>query len=150
MTKLLSVLAVDPGLLTGASRWFNGSGLEPGFELPHLDFCDWAYAHMETHQGPGHVVVAEEFRISAATAKKTPQPWSLEIIGFLRWGARRFGCTFELQTAGDAKTFVSNARLRGVDAWWKGEGHARDAARHLLLYLARAGWYDGTSLKEAM
>lgn len=144
---LTCVLAVDPGLLTGACRWFAGAGLEHGFELPHLDFCDWAWAALAAHPGPGTVVVCESFQINAATSKKSPQPWSIEVIGFLRWAARYHGCGFDLQSASDAKTFVNNVRLRSSNCWFMSLPHARDAARHLLLYMARAGWYDGTSLK---
>lgn len=140
------VLSVDPGLLTGACRWWNGAGVEPGFELPHLQFLDWAWAHLEAH-GPTTVVVVEEYRINAATVKKTPAPWSLESIGTLRWMAQHHGAAFQSQTAADAKTFVTNDRLRAAGCWFPNLEHARDAARHLLLYMARCGWYDGTSLK---
>lgn len=136
------VLAVDPGLVTGAARYFTGSGLEAGFELPLPSFLDWAWAHLSAH-GAATVLVVEEFRINAATAKKTPAPWSLEGIGALRWMATRHGAVFVLQTASDAKTFVTNPRLREAGLWVPGE-HARDACRHLLLYLARVGLYDGT------
>lgn len=140
------ILAVDPGLMTGACRWFAGSGLEHGFQLPHLDFLDWAWASLQT-RGHETVIVVEEYRINSGTVKKTPAPWSTETIGTLRWMARVTGARFEEQTAADAKAFITNERLRAAGCWFKGQEHARDAARHLLLYMARCGWYDGTTVR---
>ncbi len=146
---LRCVLAVDPGLMTGACRWWAGAGVEPGFELPHMEFLDWAWKFLSAH-GPGTMVVCENFLINAGTAKKTPAPWSLEQIGALRWMAHHHGAGFELQTPADAKTFVTNQRLKDAGCWLVSREHARDAARHLLLYLARTGWYDGSSLKGSV
>lgn len=140
------ILAVDPGLMTGACRWIAGVGVEHGFELPHLQFLDWSWEALKAH-GPETVVVIEQFTINANTAKKTPAPWSLEAIGALKWQAQHWGAQVEMQSASDAKTFVTNDRLRQADCWFKGLEHARDAGRHLLLYMARVGWYDGNSVK---
>ncbi|CAB4197885.1 hypothetical protein UFOVP1519_26 [uncultured Caudovirales phage] len=145
MTDVKCILAVDPGLMTGACRYWFGAGIEPGFELPYLLFLDWTWKALEAH-GPATIVVMEEFRINSGTAKKAPAPWSLEVIGAVRWMATYHGAQFVMQSAADAKTFVSNDKLKVAGAWFTNLEHARDAGRHLLLYLARVGWYDGTTI----
>jgi len=43
----------------------------------------------------------------------------------------------EFQSAANAKTVVTNSRLRQWGLWKVGEQHARDAIRHAVLYLRR-------------
>ena len=92
-------------------------------------------------------VACESFRITAHTAKLSPAPWSLEIIGALRWLCHRNGIGFTLQTPGDAKRFATDTKLDKL-GWARppGAGHARDAQRHLLLFLVRAGLLVCTDL----
>jgi hypothetical protein len=42
-----------------------------------------------------------------------------------------------LQTAGDAKSFASDARLKDWGLWIKGKDHERSAWRHLALFLKK-------------
>jgi len=63
----------------------------------------------------------------------------MEIIGALRYLAGKYRCLLApLQAPGDAKRFVTNDRLRQVKLYDKNE-HARDALRHLLLFLVNQG-----------
>lgn len=128
-------------------RWVRGAGIEEGFELPQLPFLNWTWEAL-AHHGPSTVVVCEDYTINAATVKKSPAPWSLEIIGTLKWQAYKHGAVYVGQDVSDAKNFVTNDRLREAGCWTRGHEHARDAGRHLLLYMARIGWYDGSALKK--
>lgn len=88
-------------------------------------------------------MVCERYIINARTAKVSQAPWSLEQIGCLRYLCRRSGVQFHLQNASDAKRFGTEARLN--DLGWRrprGAGHARDAQRHLLVFLTRRGLID--------
>jgi hypothetical protein len=89
------------------------------------------------------VVVCERFIIGAHTAKLTQAPWSLEQIGALRFFCSRNSIPFVLQNAADAKKFGTDKALNTLG--WKrprGGGHARDAQRHLLVYLAKKNMID--------
>lgn len=88
-------------------------------------------------------IVMEKFTITAQTGKNTNGGnWSPEIIGSVKYLAQREGVPFSEQTPAEAKNFVPNERMKAVGIWHRGgEGHARDALRHAVLYLVRKkGW----------
>ena len=86
---------------------------------------------------PDSLVVYETFTINDKTAKKSPQPASLELIGAARYLSWEFGIPFELQRPFDAKSLVTNDRLKQLRLWRPGqEDHERDALRHLVRAMA--------------
>lgn len=141
------VLAVDPGLVTGFARLFRTTGYEGSWELGHEAFIDWATACIK-QWGPSLCVVSEIYTVQSNRVG-TPQ-WSIGQHYMLEQLCRQHHATFAPQSPADAKSFASNALLKEV-GWYKvgGEGHARDAARHLLLYAARQGWYKGHGVVDA-
>lgn len=138
------VLAVDPGKTTGYALWSAGHALVSQAE--NDVFLPYADRLMEAH-GAGLVVVCEAFVIGPDTLRKSFQPWSLEVIGALKYLAWKHGSTFApLQKAADAKTFVPDTRLKKLGWYERGKEHGRDAARHLALYLAKTGQLDPADL----
>jgi hypothetical protein len=139
-----SILAVDPGKTTGYVVWRDGERTTEK-ELYCEKFCDVAYELIAT--GQVDVVVCERFIVTAQTGKYTQAPWSLEQIGLLRFLCRKYEVKFVLQNVSDAKSFATETRLRHL-GWNRpqGAGHARDAQRHLLVYLVRNGLIDATEL----
>lgn len=107
-------------------------------QSPSDQFCDWVAGtgafHME-----GSLWVVESFTITAQTARKSPQPEPMEVIGVLKFLARRAGVRYEAQGPGAAKNFVTDAQLRKIGLYKKGEDHARDAIRHLVLGICSFG-----------
>lgn len=94
-------------------------------------------------------VVCESFIITANTAKKTQAPWSLEIIGALKYLCYRYNYPFVLQAPADAKSFADNDKLRRAGFWQKslyGDGDVNDAMRHMLLWLVKEHAIDPTTL----
>lgn len=88
-------------------------------------------------------IVMEKFTITAQTGKNTnAENWSPEIIGAVKYLAWKYGVKFSEQTPAEAKNFVPNERMKAVGIWHVGgEGHARDALRHGVLYLVKnKGW----------
>ena len=85
-------------------------------------------------------LVIEEFKITAATGKKTRggSNTAIEIIGALRWIAHARNVAFVMQTPSDALSFMTDAKLKRLGWYVPGPDHARDAARHVALYLVRA------------
>lgn len=131
------IIAVDPGKVTGIAT------------LSDEIFTSWQeqtwYAvdriwHILEHSTSGvDAIVCESYTITAATLRKTRgENWSLESIGALRWMARRKGVEFTLQAPADAMGFADDKKLKKL-GWYQPTpgGHATDAARHLLLYIAR-------------
>lgn len=130
------VLAVDPGLRSGWAMWAGGGLFTCGIEDPDqtMDLmAEWTAAW-----GRRGLLVMEKFTITAQTGRFSPQPEPMELIGVGKYLARVNGCVFTLQTPADAKRFVPDVRLKAVDMYREGrEDHARDAARHLVLRLAK-------------
>ena len=135
------LLAVDPGKISGVVVVrLTESGVEvvSSDELPQYETCSFVetwlaeYASITT-------VICERFHITTQTGKMRDTSYSLEIIGTLRYLAKRYGARFHLQTPADAKTFSTNEKLKVAGFWHRGggAGHANDAFRHALLYLAR-------------
>ena len=125
--------------MTGWVLWTDGTREEG--ELQAERFLDFAARLIDG--GKVDTVVCERYVVTVRTATLTQAPWSLESIGVLRFLCRRAGIEFHLQNVADAKRFATDQRLNNL-GWRKppGAGHARDAQRHLLIWLVRKGWTD--------
>lgn len=127
------IIAADPGNMTGwasinlGDTW-NPTAVSAG-QLPSDQFCDW----LATIGNQADLILYETFTINAETARKSPQPAPIEVIGVMKFLARRAGVRIEGQSPGSAKTFVNNNQLRKIGLWKPGQDHARDAIRHLAL-----------------
>jgi hypothetical protein len=137
------IFAFDPGQTTGWA-WCDTVRMEvQSGEEDFNHFCE----RMElwfSYYGPQLDVTGERFTITAATAKKTQQPWSIEVIGVAKYLAHKYRCgTVTLQSPADAKRFGTNERIRAM-GWWKPgtQGHDKDALRHLMVRMVNLGWSD--------
>ncbi len=143
MTRFL--LAVDPGPSTGVA-WYD---------LENEEFLGAKVMRREEFEDAAEtaialkdiVVVCEKFVITAATAKKVRYNDSIEIIGFLRFLCRRHQRKLIEYSASDAKSFVTNEKLKALKMYTRND-HARDATRHLVLYLVRHKLIDIRPLLE--
>lgn len=149
------VIAVDPGKATGVAFFELASGqdspvLLKSLELQPNEFApavrsmmDEAYGRAES-EGVEVAVVCERFTINAQTVRNSQAPFSLEQIGVLKQILRDRGLPDDgiyWQSPADAKTMFPNPAIKKVGVWHKGgEGHALDAIRHGLLFLAKHGW----------
>lgn len=138
------VLAIDPGYTTGIA-WFDGETMD-GQELVLEGAAVFLY-HLITRGKPA-VVVCETFRITAATAKNTQAPWSLELIGAVRLACELAGVPLKMQAPGEAKGFATDDKLQAL-GWYNSTkgGHRNDATRHLLVWLVNNGWWDPRLVK---
>jgi len=134
------ILAVDPGKMTGWVFYEIGRPKSfTGDEAPQLEFLDMVWRVLPKDRLD--TIVVEDFIISPRTAKLTRGDWSLEQIGTLRWMAHQWDVKFDdSQTPRAAKPFAPDTMLKRV-GWFvrTAGGHRNDAARHMLLYLARTG-----------
>lgn len=143
-----TVLAVDPGKATGVALLkFDESMQNPELvsssEVQPEEFAPFIRGILSGTTDV--VIVCERFTINAQTVKNSQAPFSLEQIGVLKQIMRDFSIdenSIVWQTPADAKSMFPNPALKKVGTWHKGgEGHANDAIRHGLLYMAkRAKW----------
>jgi hypothetical protein len=141
------ILAVDPGLTTG---WATidapnhpefQSGMIQGryafYDWLYGQFSSWTHASLQEQSIQPLTLVVEKFTITEATAKKSPQPDPLYIIGHLDAIAHRDALEMVFQLPSQAMSFATNDKLKAV-GWYKpGKGHDNDAARHLMLYAVK-------------
>jgi hypothetical protein len=130
-------LAVDPGGTTGLAWIVEGvfdSGQLAGGRFAFTTYFTWA---KEMHPS---VIICEDFIISNATARKTPQPDPWRILGFLELWCDMTKTAFVSYTPSEAKGFGTDAKLKHL-GWYKpGKPHANDAARHLLYFNRNRPW----------
>lgn len=144
------VIAVDPGKASGICCFGFDNVDEPylimageyqpdEFAAPLRELLNSAAA-----EGIPVEIVCERFTINAQTVRNSQAPYSLEQIGVLKQIMRDAGISDSLlkfQSPADAKRMFTNEGIKKLGYWHKGgAGHALDAIRHGLLYLAKNGW----------
>lgn len=130
------LLAIDPGLMTGVCLIDLSDPEDPvkvwSKEVTIKEFHDnieSLISHEETH------VVIEDFKITVETGKLSDAPWSLELIGVVRYLCYLSGKVLDLQLPSQ-KPFADNDKLRAVGFWHVGEaGHANDSLRHAMVWI---------------
>lgn len=144
------VLGIDPGKTTGVfavhidqgvQRWQLGHDLYPNHGS---DIYSWVRREIDLHD-EWILIAVERFVITAATAKRSRQPEAIEVLGSLRdQVADLEHVSLVTQTSSEAKRFVADDMLKELGWYAKGQKHANDAARHVLLALARHEplWYN--------
>lgn len=133
------ILGIDPGLATG---WGLIDCIDPdtpvvleSLELTVEEFYGKIEDTVMAHRSD-LVIVVENFLITEKTGKLTQQPFSLWLIGVCNYLSWKYDVEIVLQKPAE-KPFATNERLRAVGFWHVGaEGHANDAFRHLMIYLA--------------
>lgn len=141
------VLGLDPGLMTGWAL------LDTQTDEYQCGEWNWATAatgieELAARYGADLAIACERFTITIQTAKDTQAPWSLELIGVSRYMAQKYGAEFVLQQVASAKRFSADWRLKNLQWYVPGKSHARDAARHLLLYLVTRKWWKDCLVSE--
>lgn len=140
-----TVLALDPGGHTGWAIYDNGhfrSGEFTGpFEEQALKLCDLFY-----YNNPAQVV-CESYTITQRTAKLSQQHEAIMLIGMTRWFVNRAHTQLAMQTPATAKSFATDAKLKVMNWYRSANGHANDAARHLLTWLAMHDRLDTETMK---
>lgn len=133
------ILAFDPGGTTGVAMWDPIRQEFRSLEVPG-GFTGLADRLRDPYLSPDppSEVIVERFTVNAGTHKKDPTAFAdtTSIIGAIRfWCHPYIPVTF--QTPQQAKQFAPDPRLRQL-GWYTPSpgGHANDAARHLVTYLA--------------
>ena len=145
-TNTRHILAVDPGKATGLALFRRVGSEEPELLMSsEVDFRGYVSTIRSVFsEHPNVEVVCEKFTINVQTAKKSQAPFSLECIGALKVIMLDNGLepdSLRYQLPANAMSMFTNEKLKTLEYWHRGgEGHALDAIRHGLLYLATSGW----------
>lgn len=144
------IIAVDPGKASGICCFGYDKAEEPQLimagEYQPDEFASPLRGLISSAQAESIPVeiVCERFTINAQTVRNSQAPYSLEQIGVLKQIMRDAGISDSLlkfQSPADAKRMFTNEGIKKLGYWHKGgAGHALDAIRHGLLYLAKNGW----------
>ena len=134
-----TIIALDPGLTTGVAIQ-RAPGLLPDacqilgrFEV--YAFVTQILQEEAAVSRPNPIIVIERFTINGNTASKSQQLDPLYVIGVVEYLALRNNCPFHLQSPSQAKSFATDAKLKAAGWWVPGQDHARDALRHLMVFL---------------
>lgn len=134
--KCRYLLSIDPGLMTGMCLIDLSDPDTPvvvwSVELTIIQF--WTVIEGYIDRDDVHIVI-ERFVITEETAKKSEAPWSMELIGNVKFLCWKYSRECDLQSPSQ-KTFATNDKLRAVDFWHVGgDGHANDALRHAMIWI---------------
>lgn len=123
----MRVLALDPGKTTGLVEWspkdFLITQVAGRFDL---------YDYIELLP-PFDIVVIENY--VPRSGALSLQYDALYITGHLEAECQRGMIPFYKQEVSAAKGWATDAKLKKLGWWVKGQDHARDALRHLMLFL---------------
>lgn len=145
------LVAIDPGKASGFAvldyTELDNIEILYSAELEQFEVSEYVENLLEMNAAtdkPDSIdIVMEKFTVTPQTGKNSnAENWSSEIIGSIRYMAHKHGVPFTEQTPARAKSFVPNERMKAVGIWHTGgEGHAKDALRHAVLYLVeKKGW----------
>lgn len=132
-------LAIDPGYSSG---WALFNTLDGTFASGEIEGRGLLYRFIENVMDEGQPVhlIGERFDIGEDTEEMTRQLDALYILGGLDYLAAKTGITLVIQNRSSAKVFGKDDKLQALGWWFRGgDGHANDAARHLLTYLVAHG-----------
>lgn len=134
------LISVDPGKLTGVCEIDLSDVSSPkvlsSYEMTVVEFLKYMQSIQSLPDDVDVKFVCEDFIISKETAKKTPQKFSLELLGAMKYIAFTRGEIVKVYPP-SRKVFAPDQRLKKIGFWHRGgAGHANDALRHSLVWLA--------------
>jgi len=132
------VCSIDPGKMSGVAAWRSDApACMVADELDPLETVLFVIDLYRVHRSDLEVV-SEKFTISERTIKTALSLDALDINGWLTMQCQLWGISYEQQTPTQAKKFATDDKLKAID-WFERtkDGHANDAARHLVVYLYR-------------
>jgi hypothetical protein len=150
-----SVLAIDPGGTIGlawgsldlAEKWdpskvhwaeipMKKSMVILGFDR---EVASVYQVLLKAREIEATVIVCESFALTPGRILKGPALLPVSQEGMLRFALQNkwWNGTYLTQTPSNAKTTITDARLRQAEVWAVGQKHSRDALRHLLLFYRR-------------
>ena len=147
MTLPPAIIAIDPGLTSGlAVITCTNDILAVAYSAELSPMQTGTAVRALLLENPDAQIVVERFVISSATVRNSPAPWSLEVIGMVKWLVyNELGLdpnnAVILQGPAEAKRLITNSLLKRFDLWHVGgAGHGNDAIRHAVYRFSVLGW----------
>lgn len=138
------IIALDPGGTTGIAVWTDCRPSSPtdneftwyelGPEEHHKELWDFLLKGTVGASGD-HTIVCESFEFRQNRQRDNINLMSREYIGVVKLFQQQYGTPVVFQTAGVAKPFVTDEKLKAMGLYQKGSKHERDATRHLIYYM---------------
>lgn len=128
------VIGVDPGKVTGIAIWVQGLG----WKQAEVDAIRVLHSIRTMLGGNNPTAIACE-RYVQGTGRRAMsfQPDAHRVMGELSALHQEFKCAYALQLAGPAKKIASDKVLRQLGCYTPTrDGHANDACRQVIRYLA--------------
>ena len=133
----MRVVAIDPGETTGIAVYDSEWAEQPPLWTTSVQGQMNAIEIIKRELSfDADLLVIEEFRISAGTARKSRggSNTAIEIIGAAKWLAHCAVVPVRMQSPSSVMGFMTNDKLRRL-GFYVPNDHARDAVRHLAYYL---------------
>lgn len=133
----MQIVSYDPGLTTGVSIYEDGEFWGEQYTFRQVGDM------LQNLSAPGvmkkdAVVVCESFTINNQTARNSQAPWSLEVIGLIRYFAMVNHLELVFQQPSAAKRLITDEVIKRAELWVPGKPHQMDAVRHMLLFAITA------------
>jgi hypothetical protein len=139
---------LDPGLTTGYA-YFTDTGSFHSGELDFFALGSQLEMSCDIH-GSGMWLGWEHFTINQSTASKLGSEWALQVIGVAKYLATKYDCEILPSRSPSSRELGGLQKLRRLDWYKSGKGHANDAASHLLSYLITDHFLPSDLLAKAM
>jgi hypothetical protein len=139
-------LAIDPGLTTGLAWFDEVHGFESLEIRGRYELYDFVTPLVRRAKDLS--VIVERWDVRRDTRSKTNQDDPRYIIGYVDGLCQEMGVRYFEQRPAQAKSFATNDKLKRLGWYTGGEGHADDAARHLLVHLVLTA--EVPSIREAL
>lgn len=143
------IIALDPGGTTGIATVefgddeYEWNWYELGPDDHHKELWDFLLRGTVGPSG-NFTIVSERFDFRQHDDHRTGvELISREYIGITKLFCKMYGHPVVLQSAGQAKPFVTDEKLKIMGLYQKGSAHKRDATRHAIYYMvAKLRRYD--------
>lgn len=137
----MKVVALDPGGTTGIATYLkpvvgdeHWGVSQVGPDEHHDELYNYLAETFVPFSG-NQFVVCESFEFRQNRQRDNINLMSREYIGVVKLFGKKHGIPVVFQTAGVAKPFVTDEKLKIMDMWVPGKKHAMDARRHLIYFL---------------
>lgn len=135
------IVAVDPGGATGIAMLQSSGFFETATVLGGAEGT-WSWLTGLFASSTLDAVVIENFVPRGGAL--SIQLDALHIIGAVKYLCWTHSIPLVIQTPTQAKSFASNDHLKAVGWYAVGADHERDAARHMLVYMAKSQAFRAT------
>lgn len=120
------IIALDPGITTGIAAYAGEVINTDQLKVPHK----FLYEYLRL-SSPSEIVY-ESF-VYQRRNKVVLYP--VEVIGLIKLYCEMYSVPIFVQSASQAKNFITDDKIKKMGLWVKGQVHGMDALRHLLYHL---------------